>query len=243
MRLGRLDYTMPRKKIVFIIVEGPSDDEALGLMFEKIFSNDTVFVHIAYGDITTQTDRSKIIATIGNVVKHYAKSNHLTKKNFKQIIHIVDTDGAYIPDDAIIENLAAQKTIYSITNIQTANTGSIQIRNNNKRNCLDRIASAKTIWDIPYHTYYMSCNLDHVLYGEMNLSDEDKETKSIRFARKYKDNLSAFIQFICKSDFSVNDDYLSSWEFIKTDLHSLERHTNLGISFKKVIDEYNSYLS
>lgn len=47
---------MPRKKIVFIIVEGSADDEALGLMFEKFFANESVFVYITHGDITAQTD-------------------------------------------------------------------------------------------------------------------------------------------------------------------------------------------
>ena len=224
---------MPRKKIVFIIVEGPADDEALGLMFEKIFSNDRVFVYITHGDITTQYNSDTIISAIGNLVKGYAKSNHLTCKNFKQIIHVIDTNGAYIPYSAVIDNPTAEEPIYSTTNIQTAHVKNIQARNDRKSNCIDKIVSAKTIWNIPYQAYYMSCNLDHVLYNEMNLSDEDKEIKSIHFARLYKNNIPGFVQFISESDFSVVDDYLRSWRFIKNDLHSLERHTNLGISFRE----------
>lgn len=234
--LERRGYSMPHKKIVFIIVEGPADDEALGLMFEKIFANDKVFVYITHGDITTQTEPDKILAKIGNLIIHYAHSNHLTKKNFKQIIHIIDTDGAYIPDSAVIENPTAKDPIYSLTNIQTINIHNITTRNERKSKCLDKITTTKTIWSIPYQVYYMSCNLDHVLYNEINLSDEEKENKSIKFARKYKDNLTGFIRFITSSDFSVMDDYLSSWRFIKIGLHSLERHTNLGISFNNVIN-------
>lgn len=225
---------MPRKKIVFVIVEGTSDDEALGLMFEKFFANDNVFVHITHGDITAQTEATEILAKIGGLVNKYAKSNHFTKKNFKQIIHIVDTDGAYIPDCAVIENPEAEKTIYSATCIQTAHIENIQIRNKRKSKCLNTIASAKTVWNVPYQVYYMSSCLEHVLYDKMNLSDEEKERKSIEFARKYKDNLMGFIEFISASNFSVVDNYLSSWRFIKIGLHSLERHTNLGLCFTTV---------
>lgn len=45
---------MAKRKIVFVIVEGPSDDEALGVLFSKIYDKDSVYVHIMHGDITTQ---------------------------------------------------------------------------------------------------------------------------------------------------------------------------------------------
>ena len=45
---------MAKRKIVFVIVEGPSDDEALGILFSKIYDKNSVYVHIMHGDITTQ---------------------------------------------------------------------------------------------------------------------------------------------------------------------------------------------
>jgi len=44
---------MPSKKIVFIIVEGPSDDTALGVLLNKIYDPAFVHVHITHGDITS----------------------------------------------------------------------------------------------------------------------------------------------------------------------------------------------
>ena len=44
---------MAKRKIVFVIVEGPSDDEALGVLLSKIYDKDSVYVHIMHGDITT----------------------------------------------------------------------------------------------------------------------------------------------------------------------------------------------
>ena len=45
---------MARKKIVFVIVEGPTDNDALGLVFEHFFKEKEVYVHIVHGDITTR---------------------------------------------------------------------------------------------------------------------------------------------------------------------------------------------
>lgn len=86
---------------------------------------------------------------------------------------------------------------------------------------------------MPYRVFYMSCNLDHVLYDKLNSSDEEKETDAYQFARQYRDNIAGFVEFIAESDFSVMDGYKESWEFIKDDLHSLERYSNLGLCFKE----------
>ena len=84
---------------------------------------------------------------------------------------------------------------------------------------------------IPYRVYYMSCNLDHVLYNKLNSSDEDKEQDAHRFAKQYKDDIPGFLRFISESDFSVMGGYKESWQFVKEELHSLERHTNFGLCF------------
>ena len=44
---------MARKKIVFVIVEGPSDDTALSLLLSQLYNEQTVHVHIMHRDITT----------------------------------------------------------------------------------------------------------------------------------------------------------------------------------------------
>ena len=77
----------------------------------------------------------------------------------------------------------------------------------------------------------MSCNIDHVLYNRLNISDKEKEDYSLVFARNYKNRVSDFLKFISASDFSVTTNYNDSWNYIKEDSHSLERHTNLGLWF------------
>ncbi len=228
---------MPRKKIVFVIVEGPSDDEALGVIIHRIYDKSVVHVEITHGDITSKSSVTpgNIAAKIGRVVQEYARSNHYKQNDFQEIIHLIDTDGAYIEKKDVVEDPSAKKPFYTTTEIRTARPDQIIQRNKRKSDNINRICVMTKVWgSILYRAYYMSANLDHVLYNKLNSSDEDKENDSFAFAKKYKDHLDDFISFIADSDFSVSDDFKQSWEFIKADKHSLERHTNLGICFKEV---------
>ena len=106
-------------------------------------------------------------------------------------------------------------------------------RNEAKRGNLDKLCGCKEVWAIPYSVYYMSCNLDHVLYGKRNSTDEEKEKDAYRFAKRYSGDVEGFLKYITESEFSVIGSYKESWDFIRQDLHSLERYTNLGIGLEK----------
>ena len=229
---------MARKKVVLIIVEGPSDDIAVGVMLNQIYDKDKVYIHIMHGDITTRKDvhPDNIVAKIGDEVRRYAKANHYTSKHFKQIIHIVDTDGAYIPDDNIILDTEYDAVFYDADGIHTPNQQRIIERNKQKTDNLYRLRGMGQIWQVPYRVYYMSCNLDHVLHNKRNSTNDEKETDAYLFAKKYKNDVKGFINFICDSDFSVNGDYKESWAYIEDGLNSIERHTNLGICIKEEME-------
>lgn len=224
---------MPRKKIIFVIVEGPSDEETLGVLLNRIYDSNFVYIHVMHCDITTEpnVNPGNIVAKIGSLVKNYA-GRTFKAADFCQIIHITDTDGAFIPNDVIVEDVSAIKPFYSETNIKTYNKIGIKNRNQRKRENLNRLSSTSEIWSIPYRVYYMSCNLDHVLYGKMNSTDDEKKNDAFSFAKKYRDNIPEFINYISNSDFSVVDSYPQSWQYIREGLHSLERHTNFGLCFK-----------
>lgn len=229
---------MARKKIVLVIVEGPSDDVALGMALSQVYDEDFIYAHILHGDITTRrgVNSQNIVAKIGNDVTAYAKSQHYKASDFKQIIHIVDTDGAYIPDDSIMEKENCLNIQYERDGIYTNNKAGIVTRNQQKRDNLYRLRSCGTIWSIPYRVYYMSCNLDHVLYDKQNSTDRDKENDAYAFAKKYKGKAEEFEEFICKSSFSVIGDYKGSWDYIEKDLNSVNRHTNLSICIENELD-------
>lgn len=229
---------LARKKVVLVIVEGPSDDTALGIMLHQIYDKDSVHVHIMHGDITTRKGvrSDNIVAKIGDEVRAYAKSQHYSSKDFKQIIHIVDTDGAYIPDEKIISVPEAEKISYESDGIHTSDQQGIIERNKQKTGNLYRLRGTGQIWKVPYRVYYMSCNLDHVLHNKRNSTDEEKETDAYAFAQKYRNDVDGFVNFISDSEFSVNGDYKESWAYIEDGMNSIERYTNLGIC---IMEEFN----
>ena len=234
---------MARKKIVFVIVEGPSDDEALGVIFTRLYDKNAVHVEITHGDITSDfsVNPGNIVSRIGNLVRGYARSYHYRAADFQEVIHLIDMDGAYVPETAIVEDEQAKKPLYTVTAIHTGNPEQIKERNRRKRENIDRICFLNKTWgSVPYRAYYMSANLDHVLYDKLNSTDAEKENDAYRFAVAYKDHLDDFLAFITDSEFSVCEDFKISWQFIKEDCHSLERHTNLGICFKDIRERRNN---
>lgn len=231
---------MARKKIVFVIVEGPSDEEALGVILFKLYSSSEVYVHITHGDITSEfieAPGENIFTRVVDEVETYARANHYEKIHFKEIIHIVDTDGTFVSNDNVIEDLSAEKPFYSLNEIRTKNKAGIEKRNKRKSNNINKLCSKMKLWDIPYQVYYMSCNLDHVLYDKLNSSDDAKEEDAFRFAMRYKDKIPEFVKFISESAFSVVGDYRKSWSFIQKGLNSLQRYTNFGIALPKEKEE------
>lgn len=234
MRLEKLVIIMSAKKVVLIIVEGPTDEDALGVLFERFFDKETVRVKVVHGDITTkkQVNSSNILNRITEIVKQSLKEYKLRKTDLQRVVHLVDTDGVFVPESAVVYDEQSAKPFYTLTEIKTAHRDGILLRNNQKKANLEKLHTTKHIWkDIPYSVFYLSSNLDHALYNKHNLSDEEKEQYALQFVNRYKDDMPSFIQFICNSDFSVIDGYLPSWIYIKNNLRSLERHTNLGLCF------------
>jgi hypothetical protein len=78
-----------------------------------------------------------------------------------------------------------------------------------------------------------------VLHNKRNSTDEEKETDAYAFAKKYKNDVDGFVNFICDSYFSVNGDYKESWAHIEDGMNSIERYTNLGICIMEEINKDN----
>lgn len=224
---------MKSKKVVLFIVEGPSDQSALSVILSKIFDQDEVYVYVVHGDVTTEkgVTPQNIVRKVNAFIKEHMSTYRLRKADMLQVVHLMDTDGAYAPDDVITEMVTVPKTIYNPGQIIAANRQRIIERNMQKRANMDRLALEPAIAGIPYLAIYMSCNLDHVLYNKLNSHDSDKRKDSIAFARKYRNDIASFISFINDSDFSVTGSRKETWEYIKLGQNSLDRHTNLGMCF------------
>ena len=110
MHLERL-VKCNEKKVVLVIVEGPSDEEALGAILSRYFDENEVRVYVRRGDITTEKGNkcSNIIKKVNECVKQHMALYSLRRTDYKEIIQVADLDGAFVPDSAIVEDKDAYK--------------------------------------------------------------------------------------------------------------------------------------
>lgn len=224
-----------RKKVLLFIVEGESDEVSFESLFDAFFENDDVHIFVTRGDITVSTEYedTNVLNLLGKKVEYFCSIEKVLKRDIKTIIHLVDTDGAFISDSFIEQQERDKKTEYSESKIYAKNPEYIKKRNKIKADNLNKLCSKEKISGIPYYIYYLSRNLEHVLHNKIeNLSNEEKAKLSNKFDVEYGENLEKFLQFINDASFSVAGDYLQTWEYIKQDANSLKRKSNLHLLFQ-----------
>ena len=225
---------MREKKVIAVIVEGTSDEAALGSLLKEYFSTEEIQFVVVRGDITTMHDVTpdKIRININKLLEETKQKYGYNTSDFMKIIHIVDTDGAFC-DDAIVE-ADVEKVRYYTDHIETKNPNCLEKIHIKKAKNLSKLANVKKINGVAYQIYFNSCNLEHVLFNRLeNFTKEQKADMADEFAEKYEGNIDAFIDFISKKDVAVPGNYNDTWRFIKEDTHSLERHSNMHLIFKR----------
>ncbi len=224
---------MSEKKVVVFIVEGPSDEAALGTIMKEYFSSNEVQFVVVHGDITLKDyiSSADILKKINEQIEGVKIRYRYNQDDFIKIIHIVDMDGVYISDTDIIET-DVEKIQYYEDHIDAKCASLIAERNKRKGDILYKLRKTGTINGIPYRIYFNSCNLEHVLYGELKeYSDEEKQILSDDFADRYDGKVGEFIEFIFSSNIAVQGTYQKNWNYIEKDLNSLKRHTNMHLIF------------
>jgi len=231
--------TASEKKVLFVLVEGISDMISLKYSFESAFPDKRVMVEAYKGDITTQrsVNASNIEERIYEEMWHRLRQTSLDFDDVCEIIHIIDTDAAYIEDKRVIQEESRQHPFYDSDKcvIRTRNKFGIEKRNEQKREVVDCLVECDDLFGIPYRVFYMSCNLDHVLHDNPNTCQDMKTRKSKQFALRYKDDLAGFIRFMTESPFSDAGEYHKSWDRLRFDdagKNSIRQATNLGIVFE-----------
>lgn len=222
-------------KAVIFIVEGATDKKALNHIFKKLYQHKEIHFEFTHGDITSDENicKDNIETKIYQFVDNYRKDKKLKISDIWQIVQIFDTDGTYIDDTHIIQG-KSKELVYSTQFISCKNIEKVKSRNQHKRELMNYLLNCNSIKGIPYRCYYLSSNLDHALYNKLNLSDELKVKYADAFYEFFWGKEQLFINFLDMEVVNgVPDNFFASWKYIKEDLHSLERHTNLNIYFKE----------
>ena len=223
-----------RKKVVLFIVEGSSEEIALGSIMKEFFANNEVRFEIIRGDITSRND-----VTTGNVISKINEyiSICMSKYSYKlgdilKIIHLTDTDGVFIADEYVQED-SVKEVQYKLDKIVAPFRNSIILRNYRKSSVTKKLVFTNSIRNIPYKIYFNSCNLEHVLYGQLqNFTAQEKVDKADDFALEYENKLTDFKEFIFSKNIAVEGTYRETWEYIQKDLRSLNRGSNMHLIFE-----------
>lgn len=223
------------KKIILFLMEGVSDCTSLEFI-DKLNKNEMVKFYPTRGDITTKNgiNSQNCIKEVNEHLKMFLATNKFCKSDVIKIIHVLDTDGAYIPNEKIFEDENAVRFIYTTTGIIAPSKQAVTQRNENKKEVLEKLLSTPKINSIPYELYYMSCNLEHVLHNKLELlSDKEKKELANLFADSFYEREDEFLEFINSKSFKVEGNYKETWHFIKQDLNSVNRYSNLWLVFNK----------
>lgn len=222
-------------KIILFIVEGTSDETAFGAV-KKIQKENKVKFKITHGDITSKkgVNAQNCIKKLNEHINIFCKETKLKATDIVELVHIVDMDGAYVQESNIKLELSADKFIYEDECIKASSIEKVASRNKTKKSVLEKLLITSTIRKIPYEIYYMSCELEHVLYDKRNVKSKSEKIKlSNDFACRFEGKEEEFIEFLNDEDFKVNGDYKETWNFIKQGTNSLKRYSNFYLFFLK----------
>ncbi|MBQ9887118.1 MAG: hypothetical protein IJM37_09705 [Lachnospiraceae bacterium] len=225
---------MNEKKVVAVIVEGPSDENALGGILKEFFSSEEVQFAVVHGDITSDknTTTDNVLKRIDKLIDGLRSRYGYQWDDFIRIIHIADTDGTFTKDCVMESDNDAVR--YHEDFIEAPNVEALIKRNECKAQIMLKLHSTGKVHGIKYRLFYNSCNLEHVLYNELkDFSDEEKEALSDDFAEKYEGKVKEFIDFISNPELAVPGTYKQTWDYIIKDKNSLKRHTNMNMIFKQ----------
>jgi hypothetical protein len=231
------------KKIVLFIVEGVSDELALGPILYRLITSDLIKFKVVNGDITSDYHdhpEEPMTSKIADLVKSFL-GNVFHVDDLLEIVHIVDIDGVFV-DDRYVLHANIDKVRYDENAIYTKNVHEIKKRNAYKSNALDSLAAVHTIRlgqnqhsEVPYRLSYMSCNLDHVMHNERNLAPWLKRPKAGEFADSYSDQEERFLEFLHSPEILRCSNDEACWAFLKDGFNSLSRSSDLAFAIDHLL--------
>lgn len=248
-----------KRKVVLFLVEGQSEINALKPIISALYDSidpeiEVFFPTIIENGCDTRGDITSKCGITPNVIEKciyklflssFFDTEKLYPKDITEIIQLVDLDGAYIPDKLVTygENPNGEnKPYYCNDGIITTNVESMILRNQRKRGNLDYLSSMTEIHikskRPKYSVFFFSCNLDHFLYGEANLSAREKTNKSDAYASQYELDPNGFVSAIKSTQGALlNMDYQESWQFIKQGNNSIKRYSNINILLEQLLNK------
>lgn len=226
------------KKVILLMVEGITDEDALALVFSKIAKEHELEFDVLRTDITAKDDIT--VKYIDEIIKkevdlYFKKNPFIEKEDILKIVQIIDTDGAFISSSQIKQS-TNDKTEYYDNYIGAKNKDRLIRRNISKRKIVYHLSRISELPDsFPYEIYYFSRNLEHVLHNiSKDLTDDEKEDLAFEVADQYSEKPMEFLRFLKEGEFAIGGSYEESWDFIMKNGNSLKRYSNVALFFQRL---------
>ncbi len=226
------------KKFILFVVEGKNDQKEIEAIihlpyYSALLDRFEPRFLIINGDITAdvQTNSKKILERLNKLVLDFRRNgdafSNIKVQDIQRVIHIVDMDGAFIPEDNIkkgtIEFYQYTEDAMLVPNVQAA-VG----RNRKKAEVLRKLINTTQIGNIPYQIYFVSCNMDHFLFDDRMSDQNRKRTNAWKFQNICQVNPRQ-IERILSNELYISREYYESWELIQRGTQSLQRKTNINL--------------
>lgn len=189
-----------------------------------------------------RSDAAGAKTQVNGLVEKFIMKYHLQPGDLLQVIRLMDTDGAFVPESAIMHDPQAAGFEYKETCIAAQSREAVMQRNETKgRNMLLLAHMGVTFKKIPYEAYFCSRNLEHALSGIcQDCSPREKLKLSDQFDERYRGLPHEFLEFISRIPLAVPaNGYGASWDYISEPgtLHSPERGCNSYVFLNKILND------
>ena len=102
------------KKVILFLVEGPTDEDALAVIFTKLVNDHDIEFDVLHTDITA--DENMTVKYIEEridkeIQKYLLKNPFIVADDILKVIQIIDTDGAFIPSSLVRQSEMEKRNI------------------------------------------------------------------------------------------------------------------------------------
>lgn len=220
------------KKVVFLIVEGPTDE----VFFENykqenggLDNVNVIIIQLCDSECFRDVKKFKIKMSEAVTKELNNKYSHISLEQIVGVFHLIDTDGMFIPTKKIKKGVTGSKQYYDVDNKQVKIAeDSIKDIWEDKRIIINDFlqSTEKTLNvqdsfgkknDLEYSLYFNSINLESILYHDPNISKKEK-TYFKKYVGPSKYQLATiFIQESEKlsKNFSKITTIIDAWDYIK----------------------------
>ena len=198
--------------------------------FAIIPQNKDITADKHYSEKNIQKHLNDVVLDFRRNGANYGYYNNIRVDDIQEVIHIVDLDGTFIPNSHIVRG-GTSDFYYEATQITTLNVDGAIGRNRKKASIIRKLLSVEKVSNISFSIYYVSRDMDHVLFNKPNASREEKKNDETKFKIQCDEspeilNLSLFAKGIM-----AEGTYEDSWAYVEQNCNSLSRHSNINLYF------------